>query len=143
MSDFKLEIEKEFSVPADMIYDAWLNPESVGEWMCPADGVKVPNPVIDARVGGRFELNMDVGAEIIPHKGEYKKLDRPNVIQFTWNSPATNDEDSLVTITIEETGVSSCLLKLVHEKLPTESSMQNHTEGWTNILKTLGAKVSK
>ncbi len=144
MSESKLELEKEFSVPAEMIYDAWLDPNSVKEWMCPANGVTVPEPIVDAKIGGRFEFNMDIGApDKLPHSGEYKKLERPNTIQFTWNSPNTENKDTLVTISIKKTGESSCHLTLLHERLPSEDSMQGHRGGWTNILETLKNTISK
>ena len=142
MSEAKIELEKEFLVSAEMIYDAWLDPESIKKWMCPGEGMTVPSPVIDARVGGQFEFDMEVGApEKIPHRGEYKKLERPHTIQFTWNSPNTDAKDTLVTIFIKETGENSCLLQLTHELFPSEKSLQDHKGGWTRILETLNEKA--
>jgi uncharacterized protein YndB with AHSA1/START domain len=143
MSNFSLEITKKFSAPAEMIYDAWLDPNVVKEFMRPADVITIPNPEIDAKVGGAFLFNMHAGENILPHKGEYKILDRPNKIQFTWNSMNTNNEDSIVTITINALDESSCELTLAHELLPNESSKNDHNGGWNNILKTLEIITSK
>ena len=135
---------KTFSVSAESVYDAWLNPESVKTWMCPADIVSVPNPKIDAKVGGKFQFDMKIGEDrVIPHSGEYKILERPTKIQFTWVSVNTNNEDSLVTITISPLDSNRCELKLVHELLPSEESHKDHEGGWNNILKTLHEKISK
>ena len=143
MSTHSLEIKKKFSVPADMIYDAWLDPNAIREFMRPMDVVTIPEPKVEARVGGAFQFDMHAGENIIPHKGEYKILERPTKIQFTWNSMNTNNDDSLVTITINAIDKSSCELTLLHELLPSESSKNDHNGGWTNILKTLDEVVSK
>jgi len=79
----------------------------------------------------------------MPHKGKFKILDRPNKIQFTWNSMNTNNEDSLVTIIINALGENSCELTLLHEMLPSESSKNDHNNGWNNILIKLNEMVLK
>jgi len=143
MSKHSLEIKKKFTVSADVIYDAWLDPKAIKEFMRPADIITIPEPEIDANVGGAFLFNMHAGENILPHKGEYKVLERAAKIQFTWNSMNTNNEDSLVTITINALDNSSCELTLIHEFLPTESSKNDHNGGWNNILKTLDVMTNK
>lgn len=70
MRSYSLEVSKDFDVPAEVIYDAWLDPSSVKEWMCPGEGVHVPSPKINAQVGGRFEFDMDIANDtILPHRG--------------------------------------------------------------------------
>ena len=144
MKPIKLELKKQFSVPAEMIYDAWLDPESVKIWMYPGEGVSVPNPEIDARVGGKFQFDMEIGGDNrLPHFGEYKVLEKPHKIQFTWNSANTENQDTLVTISIEPIDSQSCQLQLVHELFRTEEAKNDHQGGWTNILETLGRKISR
>ena len=123
---YSLEIKKKFSVSAELIYDAWLDPNAIKEFMRPADVITIPSPEVESKVGGRFTFNMHAGENVLPHKGEYKILDRPKKIQFTWNSMNTNNEDSLVTITINPIDDNSCELTLVHEQLPNEESRNNH-----------------
>ena len=142
MSEPIVEITKDFNAPAEMIYDAWLDPEAVKEFMKPADVITVPEPLIDSQIGGKFAFDMHMGERIIPHKGEYRILERPGKIQFTWNSSNTNNEDSIVTITIDATSEKTCTLKLIHELLPTEDSRKDHTGGWTNILEHLSKRIS-
>lgn len=144
MSKISLELKKKFFVPAEMIYEAWLDPESVKTWMCPADGVSVPDPKIDAHVGGKFQFDMKVGDNTsLPHFGEYKLLEKPRKIQFTWNSMNTEIQDTLVTIHINPIDSQSCELSLIHEMLPSEESKKSHNGGWNNILTALDKKISK
>jgi hypothetical protein len=95
-----------------------------------------------AQVGGKFQFDMAVGDNILPHFGEYKILDRANKIQFTWNSFNTDNKDSLVTIGIKVLNENSCELTLVHELLPSESSIKDHTGGWTRILDCLNKECN-
>ena len=143
MSTYSLEVKKKFSAPAEMIYDAWLDPEAVKEFLKPMDVISVPAPQIDAKVGGAFQFDMHLGEKVIPHKGEYKVLDRANKIEFTWNSMNTNDKDSIVTITIQALDENSCELTLVQVLLPSQEAKDDHQGGWTNILKTLGERTSQ
>ncbi len=137
MTTPKIEVKKDFNVSAEMIYEAWLDPKALKEFIKPGDIVEVPNPVVDPRVGGQFLFEMHVGENRLPHKGEYKILDKPSKIQFTWNSSNTNNEDSVVTIDIAKTSESSCSLTLTHELLPSLESRNDHKGGWNNILKHL------
>lgn len=143
MSAYSLQVKKNFSVSAEMIYDAWLDPNAIKEFMRPGETVSIPDPILNAKVGGSFLFNMHAGENILPHKGEYKILERPIKIQFSWNSMNTNNEDSLVTITINPVNENSCELTLTHELLPSESSRDDHNGGWNHILKTLNEISSR
>lgn len=142
MSNYTLELKKTFLASAETIYDAWLDPSAIKEFMRPADVITIPDPKVDAKVGGAFLFDMHAGESILPHKGEYIILERPKKIQFTWNSMNTDNQDSIVTITISSLGEDSCELTLLHEKLPSESSRNDHQGGWNNILKTLSSVIS-
>ena len=137
MNNHSLTVTKNYKVSAETIYDAWLDPEMIKLFMKPAEVVTVPTPELEARVGGAFSFDMHVGEKVLPHKGEYKVLNRASEIQFTWNSSNTKEEDSLVTITIKSLNDNECELTLVHELLPTDASKEDHKGGWTNILNEL------
>ncbi len=133
----KLEITRLLSASPEVVYDAWLDPQGIKKWMCPGEGVTVPNPRIDAKLGGAFDLTMKVGDQLIPHGGEYKVLDRPSKIQFTWKSPGTHQLDTLVTIELKSESENQTKLTLVHEFLPSEESRKDHNGGWTRIVECL------
>ena len=147
MKTYSLEIEKTYSVAAEIIYDAWLDAEAIKEWMCPAENVSVPHPKLDARVGGKFEFEMRVtgadGHKMIPHWGVDKTLERPTKSEFTWNSPHAGETNSLVTVSIKALNAHSCHLTLRHVGLPSEKEMAGHTQGWTGALKTLHARTNR
>ena len=135
---YSLVIEKELSGTPEMIFDAWLDQENISKWLKPGEGVSVPNPQIDGRVGGKFSFTMQIGERELPHFGEYKKINRATELQFTWMSPqGTSGEDTLVTINLEPSGEGKTKLKLTHDFLPTEELRNNHNGGWTRIMECL------
>ncbi len=140
---YSLTVEKILSATPEMIFDAWLDENNINAWMKPGEAVRVPNPKIDAKVGGKFDLTMDVGEQLLPHVGEYKKIDRPTELQFSWNSPGTHGLDTLVTITLEPIGAGKTKLTLVHNLLPDKESRDSHNGGWTRIVEELHKHMSK
>jgi len=64
------------------------------------------------------------------HEGEYRVIDPPRRLAFTWRSPATEHRPTLVTIELapHEDGTR---LVLVHEQLPTKDAAERHEKGWT------------
>jgi uncharacterized protein YndB with AHSA1/START domain len=139
----KIEIIKKYFVSEEVLYDAWLDPLLIKEWMCPGEGVLVPYPKIDAKIGGKFQFDMHVGDSILPHFGEYRVMDRATKLQFSWISGNTNNEESIVTLIFKNKGEESCELTLIHELLPTEESAQKHKGGWVRILDELFNYYSK
>merc|ERR1711916_219036 len=105
--------------------------------MLTGGGSGVKQASTDPRVGGRYDIIMTNEMGEVPHWGEYRVIDRPNRLVFTWNSPHAAP-DSLVTLEFEsvETGTR---LTLIHEKFPSEASCEGHTKGWTAVLGTLAA----
>jgi len=69
-------------------------------------------------------------------RGEYKTINRYDVLAFTWISPATIP-GSLVTIRFRELGPSETERVLHHQGFPDEVVCNNHEKGWTGILETL------
>lgn len=139
-----LKVEKIISATPEMVFDAWLDQGNIGKWLMPGEGVTVPNPIIDAKVGGQFSLAMQVGDNLLPHTGEYKKINRPNELQFTWNSAhGTNGTDTMVTIQFESAGEGNTKVTLQHDFFPTEAQRDDHNGGWTRILNCLNGYSEK
>lgn len=130
-----LEVERLIPATIERVFDAWLDAESIKEWMRPGPGMTVPRATIDARVGGKYLIVMANPEREIPHEGEYRVIDRPNRLVFTWVSePAGN---SVVTVLFEKVSGESTRVVLRHEKLPDEQSRDGHRSGWGTILEML------
>ncbi len=85
----------------------------------------------DARVGGAYRIVMRDADRDWPHTGIYKEIDPPRRLVFTWHSPSTSEEETLVTVTLKpEAGKTR--LRLVHERLPA-ATFEGHREGWMEL----------
>lgn len=141
MTELSLEVTRALPYPPERVFDAWLDPALLAKFMIPGPGMSVPEAQSDARVGGRFRIIMRTpDNNDLPHEGEYLAIDRPNRLQFTWNSPYSQD-DSTVTLDFEPDG-DGTQLRLHHIRFPNEESRDNHQGGWGLILDALQGALS-
>jgi len=133
---FELTVSRTIAAPRKELFEAWLAPEALTEFIRPMPEMSVPTVAVDAREGGAFLIVMKVGDEEMPHRGEYKTINRYDELAFTWISPATIP-GSLVTIRFNELGPSETEVVLHHVGFPDATMCSNHEKGWTGILDTL------
>lgn len=120
----------------EQVFDAWTDPGKFRQWLAPGP-MQVSRAEADVRVGGRFALTMKGDQGEYPHHGTYREVDRPRRLVFTWLSPATGNEPSLVTIELKPT-FGGTDLTLTHEKLPPDK-VADHQRGWDSIGEKLDA----
>lgn len=134
-------VKRRIAAPAQRIFDAWLDPASLAEWMRPcASGTRHSDIKVDARVGGAFEIVMHVPSGPVRHTGIYKTIDAPRRLVFTWNSIHAGQNDSLVTVEFHPDGKATEIV-ITHERLP-ENARSAHTGGWTEILESLARQLT-
>jgi uncharacterized protein YndB with AHSA1/START domain len=73
----------------------------------------------------------------ILHTGTYQEIDRPRRLVFTWSSPATRFQDSIVTVTFEPSSNSSTVVEIHQVGLPDEEARASHHGGWSDVLREL------
>lgn len=134
----RVRIEMALPAPIEDVYAAWTQPEAMARWLAPMGSAEVE---ADVRVGGRFRVVMIGDGMSIQHTGEYLTVEPPRRLSFTWQSPYTGAEPSVVTVTLTADGDSTRLL-LLHECLP-EDAAASHRGGWVAILQRLVEEVLK
>ncbi len=114
----------------EVVFDAWLNPEAIRVWMCPGD-IFESIAEVDASEGGAFTILMRSPGLDDPHTGEYRVIDRPRQLQFTWSSAGTYHQPTLVNLEFAPygDGECECELTLTHAELPPDH-VEPHTIGW-------------
>ena len=136
-----ITVKRRIAAPAQRIFDAWLDPASLAEWMRPCSArEKLSDIKVDARVGGAFEIVMHVASGPVRHTGVYQTIDAPRRLVFTWNSPHAGQNDSLVTVDFLPDGKATEVV-ITHERLP-EQARSGHTAGWTEILESLAKQLA-
>lgn len=135
----KVKVTKSFNISAEKIFDAWLDPEKVGQWMFGPDvrDEEIVTMEIDPEEGGLFSFAVRRDGEIINHIGTYQELERPHRLVFTWGIESVSEDESVVTIDIDSTE-NGCRLTLVHELDPKwEEYAEQTKEGWGHMLDKL------
>ena len=132
-----LNIKREYSARADVLWKAWTEPARLKKWFC-APFVTILEAKVDLRVGGAWSIrlrgNKD-GAPEVRLWGEYIEVATEKKLSFTWSHDAEDNpaSDSVVTVEFESTSTGTNL-SLTHEKLPDEKSRDGHLEGWSACL---------
>ena len=138
--EYAVTVRREIAAPAEELFDAWLDAQSLGSWLRPS-GIRETRAETDPRVGGTFRIVMVDDESSLVHSGTYREIDRPRRLVFTWSSPATRFLESIVTVTFEPSSDSSTVVEIHHVGLPDEESRASHHGGWSDILLELSRAI--
>ena len=118
-------IERILTAPAERVFRAWTDPEEMIRWMSPSPAGSAE---VDLRVGGKFRIVMSDGGREFEHTGEYREVDAPHRLVFSWVSEFT-DGESVVTVELYPIAGGQTRLVFSHERLPVEHA-EAHERGW-------------
>ena len=135
-----LSVERRIAAPPEAVFDAWLDPRGVGQWLFATPGGVMEKIELDPRVGGRFAVFERRGDALAEHYGEYVELERPHRLVFDfWTS--FSDERTRISIDIAADGDGSHLT-LTHEGVWADYEAQTR-QGWTMILDGLARTLTE
>ena len=99
---------------------------------------------IDAEAGQAFlaRLALLLAIETDDAERVFKAIDAPRSLVFTWGWEGAPSRESLVTITLRETG-GRTELTLRQEGLGSASNRDNHSKGWNGSLDKLGTYLRR
>ena len=138
----EIRLSRRIAATPAKVFDAWTRADAVSQWLIPA-GPGATRAQLDARVGGQFKIDMTTADEFIPHHGEYLRVERPSLLEFTWISKYTENKRSVVTVELKAAGKGQTDLTLTHRLLPTPKAVDDHTGGWTVCLDALVARYAQ
>ena len=138
----RLVLRKIIPASREEVFAAWIDPESLRNWMCPGD-ILTAEAETDPRVGGTFRSVMKSPTRAIDHTGEYLVLEPPSKLVFTWISNSTGNRPTLVTVELVERGGGSCELILTHDRFIDIEEVRRHTRGWDSILDKLALHFAR
>jgi uncharacterized protein YndB with AHSA1/START domain len=134
-----VQVTRKFSASAERVFDAWLDPNTVGKWLFATPAGKMVRIQIDARVGGSYVIVEQRDGVDVEHVGEYLEIDRPHRLVFTLKVPKYSEENTKVTVEIRVLD-SGCELTLTHEGVLPDY-VASTTSGWNSILNQLAATL--
>jgi uncharacterized protein YndB with AHSA1/START domain len=128
-------------VPRERVFEAWLDSESLAQWMRPSATTHA-TVTVDPRVGGGFRIVMEGASHgCVEHTGEYLTIEPPTRLSFTWISKHTDQRPTVVTIEFHERDGGTELV-LTHRGLPPRE-VEGHRQGWADIVRLLEAVLSR
>lgn len=140
MADLTVKLSKTIHAPIEKVFDAWLDPTMLAQFILPMPGMPQPEVENDAREGGNFSIIMHVGDDKIPHTGSYVTINRPEKLVFSWYSPFSVD-GSQVALLFKSIDDNKTQVELEHTKFADEGARSDHEGGWGNILDMLAEVV--
>ncbi|MEZ5757083.1 MAG: SRPBCC domain-containing protein [Emcibacteraceae bacterium] len=138
---FFVKVERDFDVPVETVFDAWLDRKNIGNWFFATPDGKMKEVEVDPREGGRFIIGEQRGEEYARHVGRYHLIDRPKKIIFSYYYES-GDEDELESNVIIEFKANGkgCSIILTHEMDDIYAEYEKSAiKGWTMILDGLEA----
>ncbi len=132
----RLQIRRTFQAPRDRVFRAWTSAEELKRWHAPAP-LTTPVVEVDLRVGGKYRIVMQA-PDGSRHSavGEYREIDPPKKLVFTWSWEGGDLGETLVTVDFLDRGAATELI-LTHERFPNETERDKHQDGWNKVLDKL------
>ncbi len=135
-----LNVKRTLPFSREKVFKAWTEPEELAKWWGPPD-VTAENVTVELKVGGAWRIDMSTpdGGTII--SGEYREIDPPKRLVYTWFVNDDPDTESVVTIDFREAD-DGTEVSIVHGSFGNEESKQMHTEGWIGCFEELARVLS-
>jgi uncharacterized protein YndB with AHSA1/START domain len=146
MTANSLRVSRIIQATPDALFRAWTEPTQLRQWWrMEGEGWKTAETTLDVRVGGKYRLGM-TGPDGQPHIaiGEYREVNRPNRLVFTWEweNPASRVGATIVTISFKDVGNGATEVLLTHEGFGDEKKVAGHEKGWTQLLSLLDSTAT-
>jgi uncharacterized protein YndB with AHSA1/START domain len=100
-SDTTIRIEREFDAPRELVWEAYTDPELLGEWLGPKDrDLEVTEMYL--RVGGTYKWVDSTDDEELSFYGEYREIREPEVLEATFEFSGAPGHVSVDRFELEE-----------------------------------------
>jgi two-component system cell cycle response regulator DivK len=137
----EIRVERRIEAAPERVFDAWLDAPTVGRWLFATPGGETVRVVIDARVGGRFEIVEWRDGEEVLHTGTYEAIERPRRLAFTLQVPLYSPNSERVTVELApaDGGCELILTQSVSQGAP--AGPERIERGWGKVLDGLAATL--
>lgn len=133
----RVEVRRRMPAPREIVYQAWIDPQGIREWMCPGDTISA-EATLDVRVGGSYRIVMKRKDGESVQVGTYQVVDPPAKLVFTWAGADNPGETTLVTVEFISHGDESELV-LTHERFVKPDLARRYESGWGTIAEKFAA----
>lgn len=139
----EIRVEKRFRHPRERVFDAFLDPARVGDWLFHTPAGTMEKTDYNPRPGGTFAIFERRDADLARHFGRFVEIERPDRIVFDFWVDEAPEEPTRVTVAFTPTEDGSVVV-LTHDLAPAWASYAGRTtEGWTMILNSLSEVMER
>lgn len=139
----EIRVSKRFRHPRERVFDAFLDPSRVGEWLFHTPDGVMEQTDYDPRPGGSFAIFERRGADLARHFGRFVEIERPERVVFDFRVDEAPDEPTRVTVAFTDAG-EGCVVVLTHDLAPAWAAYADRsTAGWTMILDSLESTMER
>jgi uncharacterized protein YndB with AHSA1/START domain len=128
-------------VPAQQIFDALTDPKELLQWWHFAERFQLIEAECDLRPGGKWSMRVagscGTGHSASIVHGEYRVIEPPSLLIFTWIREEEDHPETLVRWDLEEVD-GSTTVRVTHSGLTSER-LRERNSGWPIIVKLLQA----
>ena len=119
-----VRVQRVMPAVPEVVFDQWLDPEALEEWMCPRP-VRVLDVTVEPHIGGSVRFDVDDSGTRVLITGQFLTIDRPRLLRFTWANSNWPDPTaaSVVNVAFEPVGDESGGPGDSHPRAPTERSV--------------------
>jgi uncharacterized protein YndB with AHSA1/START domain len=136
MSGITLVVRRVIRASAARLFEVWTKPEHLLAWWGPRP-VTCESAEVDLRVGGQYRIvNRLPDGKTITIAGDFRQIDSPNKLVYTWCMADGVEESSLVTVRFEARAQGTEVI-IVHEQIPSDPVRESHVGGWNGCLDSL------
>ena len=126
-----LRIERTFDAPVERVFDAWTSEEVLRRWLHGMAGWETPTAEVDLRVGGTIRIVMrdPSGGTEAGATGEYRVVDPPRRLVFTWVWDDQPDQPQLIELELSERD-GRTTVSMTNSAIPTDGRLESQERGW-------------
>ena len=139
----RLHLERVLPAPPLRVFALNTVPELLAQWWGP-NGFSVPSVEVDARVGGRYRIEMQPpDGDPFFLSGEYRTVEPGSRLAYTfrWEPPDPDDRETVAVLSLQPHGESTALT-VDQGDFATEERLALHVQGWSESIDRLEALIA-
>jgi uncharacterized protein YndB with AHSA1/START domain len=141
-ADQVLVVRRTIKASPQRLFDAWTQPRQLCAWWGPRP-VRCASAEVDLRIGGRYRIvNALPDGGTVTIEGEFRAIDSPHELVYTWRIDDDAGALSLVTVRFEPQGRATEVI-VIHEQIASPVVRESHQKGWLGCLDGLEGYVSE